>query len=59
MPELSIVCIVTPDPITPANSLTSSPLLNLVVFADPTLIEVVPALTLLPVVVNPAVNTVL
>ena len=52
-------CTVTPAPITLSIGSISSPMLNLDVFADPTNILVVPALTDTLVVVNQATNIVL
>ena len=57
-PNPVIECTVVPAPITFSISPTSSPTLNLVVFAEPTVIMVVPAPMNLSEV-NPAVNTVL
>ncbi len=58
LPNPVIVCTVVPAPITFSISPTSSPTLNFVVFADPTVMAVIPV----PInanVVNPALNTVL
>ena len=57
-PKLSIEWTVTPTPITLSIGPTSSPTLNLVVFADPTLKIVVKPLIFLPVVVKPATKVV-